>query len=248
MSDQGRTSTPPPPPPPNVEAAPTESAKTSGLAITSIILGVLGFVTCGVTSLVGLVLGIVGLTQIKGSGGRLKGDGLAIGGICVSGVSLIAVPFIAILAGMLLPALGRARAEARKVRCASNLDQIAKGANMWLLKYGDNTHWPPSLKALMDDGIIVEPKVFLCPACDTAPAPGEFVTDYECVLDLVDGKVAQAETMDVPFAWDKKGNHHDGVNVVYFDSHVEFESGPDAYERVRQKVEAWLAERRAKER
>ncbi|MFH1732613.1 MAG: DUF4190 domain-containing protein, partial [Planctomycetota bacterium] len=75
----------------NVPPAPpmTSEAKTSGLAIASLILGVCGLITCGVTALVGLVLGIVGLVSIKNSQGRLKGDGLAIGGIVVSGLMIV---------------------------------------------------------------------------------------------------------------------------------------------------------------
>src|SRR5450759_183601 len=46
-------------------------AKTSGMAIASLVLGVLGFFTCGVTGLVGLVLGIISMVKIKKSGGQL---------------------------------------------------------------------------------------------------------------------------------------------------------------------------------
>ena len=43
---------------------------------------------CGITALVGLILGIVSLVKINRSGGRLSGQGLAIAGICVSGFML----------------------------------------------------------------------------------------------------------------------------------------------------------------
>ena len=82
-------------------AAPPGPAKTSGVAIASLILGILGF--CGITALVGLILGIVALVKINRSGGRLSGQGLAIAGISVSGFMLLfSIP---IMAAMLLPAL-----------------------------------------------------------------------------------------------------------------------------------------------
>src|ERR1041385_3953660 len=37
--------------------------KTSGLAVTSLVLGILGLFTCGATALVGLVLGIVAMNK-----------------------------------------------------------------------------------------------------------------------------------------------------------------------------------------
>ena len=87
--------------PPALPATPTET-KTSGMAITSLVLGILGIFTCGVTSLVGLILGIIALVKINRSGGRLSGNGLAISGICVSAIFVLMVP---ICAAMLLPAL-----------------------------------------------------------------------------------------------------------------------------------------------
>src|SRR5437867_6430884 len=52
-------------------AAPPTAAKTSGLAVSSLVLGILGVLSCGLTALVGLILGIVALARINRSGGRL---------------------------------------------------------------------------------------------------------------------------------------------------------------------------------
>ncbi len=83
----------PPPDVPVLDSLPVGAAatpaKTSGVAVTALVLGILGFCTMGLTSLVGLVLGIVSLGQIKKSQGRICGRGLGIAGICLSIVSLM---------------------------------------------------------------------------------------------------------------------------------------------------------------
>jgi len=249
MSEQGYDNLPlgPDVPP----AAPmTSEVKTSGLAIASLVLGILGLITCGLTALVGLVLGIVGLVSINNSQGRLKGSGLATAGIVVSGLMILVVPIMSILAGMLLPALGRARHEARKARCMSNLKQIGTAAHLWLSKFGDMEKFPPSLKVLQDEKIIMEPMVFICPNTTTKPVPGEFVTDYECIMDRVDFPITESIAGgDVPMAWDKPGNHDDGFNVVYFDTHVTFFSDDETGSRRQEflaEVDAWIEKNRPK--
>ena len=64
-------------------------AQTSGMAIASLVLGICGLFTGGISALAGLVLGIVALGQIRQSRGRLEGSGLAVAGICVSGFVLL---------------------------------------------------------------------------------------------------------------------------------------------------------------
>jgi prepilin-type N-terminal cleavage/methylation domain-containing protein len=99
---------------------------------------------------------------------------------------LVVIAIIAILAGMLLPALGRARDEARKVRCAANLSQIGKSMAMYMGTYGKNSYYAmpykPSdgfkgstfLGELYWSGLISEPRIFWCPASgDSTDIPDE---------------------------------------------------------------------------
>ena len=82
--------TPPKAPPITPGEIPTSGpTKTSVMAIASLVLGVLGFCTLGLGGLIGVILGIVALVGINKSAGRLGGQGLAIGGIVVSGTGLI---------------------------------------------------------------------------------------------------------------------------------------------------------------
>ena len=88
-------SVPPPPAsmPPSAASAPPsippQPMKTCGLAIASLVLGILGFVTCGLTGILGLILGIVALSQISRKPLDLKGQPLAIVGITLSAVAFV---------------------------------------------------------------------------------------------------------------------------------------------------------------
>ena len=67
---------------------PVNSIPTNGLATAGFVLGLVGLFTCGVTSIIGLILSIVGLVQ---SGKHLSkpGKGLAIAGIITSAVVVV---------------------------------------------------------------------------------------------------------------------------------------------------------------
>jgi len=105
--------------------------KRSRMAVASLVLGILGVFTLGLTALVGLVLGILAQVRISGSRGRLSGSGTATAGIVVSAVALVLLPVMAILAGMLLPALASAKTKSQSIMCMSNMKQLALGLRMY---------------------------------------------------------------------------------------------------------------------
>lgn len=142
FSDALRQASMPPnstPSPVSPTTGPAQTGATSGLAIASLVLGILGVFSCGVTALVGLIFGIVALVRINKSGGAQKGQGLAIAGIAVSAAFLLFVP---ILAGITLPALAKAQSRAQSISCMNNLKQLALAVRMYAEDH--NNRLPPA--------------------------------------------------------------------------------------------------------
>jgi len=146
--------------PPLPTAAATAPAKTSAMAVTSLVLGVLGVFTCGVTALFGLILGIIAMVKVKNSGGRLGGNGIALAGVIVSGIFLLMIP---IYAALMLPALAAAKQKAQSINCINNVKQLALAVRIYS---GDNKDQLPPAATWCD---AIQPevgttKIFHCPA------------------------------------------------------------------------------------
>jgi hypothetical protein len=147
----------PPPLPAAVSAAP---AKTSGMAIASLVLGILGMFTCGITALIGLIFGIIAMVKVKTSGGKLGGSGIALAGVIVSGIFLVMIP---IYAALMLPALAAAKQRAQVINCVNNEKQLALAVRLYS---GDNKDQLPPAATWCD---AIQPevgttKIFHCPA------------------------------------------------------------------------------------
>ena len=69
-----------------------QARATNGMAVASLVLGLVGLITfwlLAIPPILALVFGLVGRSQIKMSGGRQEGDGLAIAGIVTGIVGMV---------------------------------------------------------------------------------------------------------------------------------------------------------------
>ncbi|MFD6155721.1 DUF4190 domain-containing protein [Nocardia sp. NPDC060256] len=70
---------------------------TNGMAIGALIASLAGFVTCGLGSIVGIILGVIALNQVKQSGQEGKGMALAGIWIGVGAIALAVLWFVVVL-------------------------------------------------------------------------------------------------------------------------------------------------------
>ena len=218
----------PPGPPPLPLAAPTAPAKISGLAVTSLVLGILGLFTCGITALVGLVFGIIALAKIKNSQGRLSGLGLAISGTAVSALFLMMVP---IFAAMLLPALAKAKERAQSIQCVSNMKQLCLAATLYAEGHGGKlpptTNWCDTMQTIAGSA-----RIFQCPSAGR-PSRSDYAFNAK-LADLSTKRISDPATTVLFFesggGWNLSGgpelmikpSRHRRMMIVGFaDGHVE---------------------------
>jgi hypothetical protein len=110
--------------------------KTSGLAIWSLALGVLGLICFSIFAAIpGVICGHTALSRIKRSGGSLSGQGLAIAGLVTGYLGILwAIIFIPMMAAIAIPNFVRARQTAQMNMCINNLRQIDAAKQQWALE------------------------------------------------------------------------------------------------------------------
>lgn len=196
---------------------PGGTAKTSGLAIASLVLALLFFVP--LASVAAIVLGILALVKISSAKGSLGGQGLAIAGLCIGGVCLV---MGCMMAAMLLPAISRARAQAQATVSKNYLKQIGLGIGMYQL---DHAGKPPNLQALYDQGYVKDPQLFGHPGSGARgidPSAIDATGDYFYYqISKTDDETAPAYPPGAPIAWEKACWNPGGrINVLYADGFV----------------------------
>ena len=202
---------PPGPPPRYPEGAPA----SSGLAIASLILGLLSFCPNLLTAISAVICGHLALERIKRSEGILSGRGMAIAGLAL-GYFGIVFGIIA-LPAWVLPAWGRARELARRNVCQSNLKQIHNACSKYAAAH--EGMFPDNLTRLVTDGFL-DAHALICPSAkDQTSAKDSYL--YTAGLGLNDdsGKLLVS---------DKPGNHQgEGRNELYVDGAVQWNPHPE---------------------
>lgn len=106
---------------------------------------------------------------------------------------LVVIAIIAILAGLLLPALAKAKARAQRINCVSNLKQVGLGFRMWSNDHGERFPWQETtgnggVKELNNNNPLAvdcydacsnemnSPKILVCPS-DSEKTRAQVFTD-----------------------------------------------------------------------
>lgn len=189
------------PPPPGASG----ELRTSRLAITSLVLGILSIFCWLVMALPSIIFGILALVNIKENRGQLKGKGLAITGISISGAMILVMPFVFMALAILMPALSKTKMIAQRVVCGTNLKGLTTAMMVYVQDYDGilpNENWCDLLIEQAD----VSPQSFICPSSDAVDGESSYAMNEN---------IAGMDLDDLP-----------GDIVLFFETDKGLEAGP----------------------
>jgi len=99
------------------------SVRNSGLATATLVLGILGLISCGVLTIPAVICGLIAFLRIHRANGNLTGGRQVIAGLVMAAIGL--------LLGLMIPPQGIAREKARRANCLSNMKQIGLAIEMY---------------------------------------------------------------------------------------------------------------------
>ncbi|MDR3632455.1 MAG: DUF1559 domain-containing protein [Isosphaeraceae bacterium] len=156
-----------------VDFPPAGEDRTSGKAIAGLVLGLSSFICCAFTGIPAIILGILGLSDIKASQGRVKGHGMAVAGIVLGTIGCTLV-VAAVLLALLLPAVQAAREAARRSQCVNNLKQIGLALHNY---ESANSSFPPAAITDKDGKPLLSWRVAILPYIERGDLYNQFHLD-----------------------------------------------------------------------
>lgn len=210
-----RQAGPPPIRPPSLPPV----GRLSVMAVASLVLGLLGVLSCGGTALLGLFLGIIAMVRVGKSGGALTGKGTALAGVIVSGVVLVVLPVV------MVPVLANGLSQLQRIICMNNEKELASAAILYAQQH--DHHLPPAATWCDALGPGVEAH-FRCPVAIALRCGYAF----NVRLDGSDLQKVNARTVmffDADGGWNAHGgvemaaarHYNRSVVVAFADGHVE---------------------------
>jgi hypothetical protein len=151
----------PPAIPANVPPAPViahQPRHTSGLAVASLILGIVSWFTVGLPAIPAVICAHLSLSRIKHSAGAVGGWGMAVAGLILGYLSMIFL--VGLLAALALPAITGTMDKAQATKSLAQARQIGVACRQYAADHGGA--FPPSLQNLAptyvpDESIFVSP-------------------------------------------------------------------------------------------